>query len=368
VSHEHAPYLSVMFHSVSCYLPLSCAGGILSKQLPIFLLAIWAGVGASSLVGETCGTSVLQRQHRSSPVDFLRGAEISTLQWSSTLNGSLGTRLQGEYAESGLNAISWIFLHIPKCAGSSTEYALFAAGRTRIPAEHGHWSSQDCIPSIYEMTSTKIDGDRRYVVMLREPRSHVQSLFYFCRDSRWGLSRTKEWQSDPALMDFTSWLSYYNDGSYDRTQNSFDCYSPLNYQARHFSCSGEGITGSGPSPIAEEAIDAMNAVDLVGIVERYQESMCLFASTYMAALPPSCNCEDKEAWESFPRLSKENQGHGAAKHIGLEMTSHDIEMIDNMNQADTVLYRAAVQRFLNAIDIAEQKHGVRILCDRKIQA
>jgi len=337
------------------------------KQLPIFLLAIWSGVGASSLEGETCGTSVLQRQHRSSPVDFLReGAETSALQWSSTLNGPDEERLVGHYAEPGPNAISWILLHIPKCAGSSTEFNLFAANSTRIPAGHGHWTSQDCIPSIYNMTSTMVDGDRRYVVMLREPRAHVQSMFYFCRDSKWGLMRTKEWQSDPALKDFTSWLAHYNDGSFDKTKNTFDCYSPLNFQARHFSCSGDGIAVTGPSPTATEAIDAMNAVDLVGIVERYQESICLFASTYLAALPLFCNCEDKEAWERFPSLSEESQDHFAVRHSTSEMNSYDIEMIDNMTKADAALYRAAVQRFLNAIDIAELKHGVRILCDREI--
>jgi len=206
-------------------------------------------------------------------------------------------------------------------------------------------------------------------MFLREPRSHVQSLFYYCTESDWGLNMTENWQREPALSNLPSWLTYYSDGTYYMMNSTFNCFAPLNYQARHLSCSGKGINISlqDHAPQVQEAVDAMNALDVVGIVERYQESICLVAASTGRALPSYCNCEDEEAWATFPELDESISRHNVTtKHGVNELSSHEIEMIDRINVVDTALYKAAVQRFLSDIDAAEQKHRVRILCNRDI--
>jgi len=193
-------------------------------------------------------------------------------------------------------------------------------------------------------------------------------MFMECAYDGYGQEVTQEFAGAPQLSNFSDWLSWF---SGDFTSSDFNCYHPLNFQSRHFGCKNLSLTSPFechhawsedlPLPI-NNVLERMRSYDVVGLVERMQESVCLLLDKATGELPAFCNCEDK-AWNDFPSMVLT---HKLPPHSVADLSSREVEMIDALTVADAVLWKASVERFLSDIDIVEKKHGVRVLCDRQI--
>ena len=112
------------------------------------------------------------------------------------------------------------FYHVPKTGGDSFKYLLRdelkLRGRT-------FWSNEWC-PRRSNGTSTMV---------FREPRAHVVSQYFECRDSEWALGNKAKWarlhgafprnstKRDP-YAGFKQWIRHFASGGDD----DFGCYDP----------------------------------------------------------------------------------------------------------------------------------------------
>ena len=157
------------------------------------------------------------------------------------------------------------FYHIPKTGGDSFKYLLRDELKRR---GRSFWSNEWC-PTRSNGTSTMV---------FREPRSHVVSQYFECRDSEWALGNRDKWATshgafprnstkrDP-YAGFKQWIRHFaNNGDDD-----FGCYDPRDMQARYVTCSCERTCAhhlTQPHPTPARAAAGLAALDVVGAVPR----------------------------------------------------------------------------------------------------
>mmetsp|Transcript_31106 Transcript_31106/g.99281 ORF Transcript_31106/g.99281 Transcript_31106/m.99281 type:complete len:399 (+) Transcript_31106:102-1298(+) len=266
------------------------------------------------------------------------------------------------------------FLHIPKTAGMSLIFDAVpvykSAGRTFMMRE-GCFDWAGGMPGVTEV-----------MTLLRQPRTHVLSQYMHCttlpqRSARfkslmpptfeaWLRNWTELRASGGDAGDFTPLLYRLTKDLVPATSTDipFKCNSPVSPQSQRLTCQRPWKY---PRTInASRAIENMNRMWMVGIVEAYQESLCLLHATVTGALPATCDCERRreEADEGLPH---HHETHGVAPHSVDDHAEEVLALIDGLTAEDTLLYRAAVQRFVRDVRQVEQHHGVRILCREALE-
>ena len=123
-------------------------------------------------------------------------------------------------------------------------------------------------------------------MLFREPRAHVVSQYFECRDSEWALGNRDKWATshgafprnstkrDP-YAGFKQWIRHFaNNGDDD-----FGCYDPRDMQARYVTCSCERTCAhhlTQPHPTPARAAAGLAALDVVGVMEHFLDaSACL---------------------------------------------------------------------------------------------
>jgi len=252
-------------------------------------------------------------------------------------------------------------LHIPKTAGTS-----FAGDIKKIVGDNMKVDSHEgCF------------GDSPHaragvVTMLRHPRDHVLSQYTFCATST---DKGPKFIQDTMPSTFGSWLQEWSrlrkegrahrDFSVAPSQHNqpwcsnlpFKCYSPLNLQSQRFTC--ETANKYSDKLNVDRAVENMQASFFVGIVEAYQESMCLLHAKTLNTLPTWCNCKDEKARKETGLLQA---SHGTVSHSVQDVPKELLQDVDSFTEGDRELYRAAVHRFMNETREVEERHGVKILC------
>merc|ERR1719282_1136988 len=111
----------------------------------------------------------------------------------------------------------------------------------------------------------------------------------------------------------------------------------------------------------EKAIENLESMQFVGVVEHYQASLCVFAALAApkAPLPVFCNCTDTEAWSSF---KSKREDFGLPKHSFTDITAEEHELLDQLVKDDLILYGAAKKIFQRQARAVEEKRKVRLLC------
>jgi len=262
---------------------------------------------------------------------------------------------------------TWGFVHIPKAAGMSFQEQI----KGLLPQGDSLVSCMFCCHAHMEQQLLQAGvaaAARRHAIMFREPQAIVYSQYLECVGEMHDLGVQDI--SNEMFSNVTTWLTHFAD-----TNTTFDggCYNPVNLQSRVFECfdgQHHALKGNDRQHHALSGNDRPLPIDVllegytfVGIVERYQESTCLFAFLASGSLPEYCDCEDHAMWETFPAIQIT---HGVKKHSVSDLSNHDVEMIDAITDKDVLLWQAAVQRFISDIDKAEQETGTRILCNRQI--
>ena len=151
-------------------------------------------------------------------------------------------------------------------------------------------------------------------VFLRRPLYHLPSMYSHCAHSHWASRSARVTMP----TDLESWLSPWYIAQQKRVTGQsfgwpnaattrwpadvtrFACYQPSNFMCSRLTCASKGLCGlSGHSssvcinsPLCNLSLARANlaAASCVGLVERYQESLCVFAAVATGGLLPSCNC------------------------------------------------------------------------------
>jgi hypothetical protein len=294
--------------------------------------------------------------------------EVNEHRWSGTATGGrIGPMLSPHFTEFRL-------IHIPKTAGTSLgkdvkNDAFVESLNLRVL--NWEW----CFPPHRK-------DDAFHLMMLRSPRAHVMSQFLECKYDWWGKAVTQNTAFPHSLDDdlgFAVWLDHFwPPRAYDcdcadmadcdcLREDDFNCYNPHNMQSRSLTCSGTGPYNShhvaqdtGIVPSAQEAVANLGKIEWVGIVELYDESLCLFFYKVEGRLRDHCACE-----RSNPE--RHHNDHGVPPHDVESQAKAVLQLVDRITAVDQVVYRAAVHRVVNELRVLEKKAGVQILCPGRME-
>eukprot|EP00435_Cladocopium_sp_Y103_P042597 s1421_g11.t2 len=219
------------------------------------------------------------------------------------------------------------------------------------------------------------------VVMVREPRDHVYSMYQFCHlasdpgyrllvGERQGLKGQEKYN---LAESFDAWINEWHEnprwGDYDIYDDDEFCYCPYNMQSSRLACNSK-TTAKYCHKNADFAIAMKNleSASIIGVVEAYHESVCLFSARLTGSLPEHCDCESA-SWNAYlethvsHREDAADEAYGSIKDVPKDV----IHKVDDMTKEDRILYQAAVRRFTTDIKEVELRFGKRILCDSPLQ-
>lgn len=275
-------------------------------------------------------------------------------------------------------------VHIPKTGGSSLRLSL----NEQLGADLQHWGQGGLGPKASKgdencMRDTNPTHFR--ITLLRRPRNHVFSQYLECRSGWFVNAKPSETigtfpRGGTIAADFGSWIHAF---ATDPHHHGFGCYSPLNMQARAMTCCRGSRCGnhnvhlvaSEPTPNLEEALGAAGELSVVGLTERYRETLCLITYRLGRVVPPSCFCgpprrssdgaasAGAHTKAAVARVPRERQRTSAK--LSVEMMPPELApLIDNLTAVDRSLYAAVAARFANDMASMERELGRgRMLCD-----
>lgn len=183
------------------------------------------------------------------------------------------------------------------------------------------------------------------LVLLREPTTHVPSMFMHCQMGT-GLER-----HNYTRINISQWLSAYDEGS---VANAWDVcgYRPRDKQVCVL---GDCTIGEEHvKPQMAEALGRARAVVrnayFVGILEYYGLSLCVLNVKLhgLSKAPTGCQCKEARA---EPKLKETHRTHGTQPEY-LTLTGADIGAIGRLTANDRILYSEGLLRFLTEVEEA----------------
>ena len=233
-------------------------------------------------------------------------------------------------------------------------------------------SHETCVGQSFLVSKTSLP----MVVFLRDPMSHVLSQFLECKYDAWGKKMTNHtgfpgyYDLDHALGGFDDWVQYFDHLKTNRTRfgehAAYKCYDPYNMQSRYFA-TDRGYPHFVNSladqwPNIDIARKRLNRVQVVGIVEHYPASLCLFE--YLAGgqqfLTEGCQVCEGEQLQVVKSLIHE--AHNVPPH-SIDLISNVTRlMIQNMTTIDQQLYESARGIFQRHVDQVREETGIDLLC------
>lgn len=105
-----------------------------------------------------------------------------------------------------------------------------------------------------------------------------------------------------------------------------------------------------------EAIKNLKTMDFIGIMEFYQESLCLFQYQLMGSLPSNCNSDFIK--DEKPR--KFIRQHYDETDVPIEIR----KKVDYLIKADIELYKEGLKIFFHRINLLEKETNVTLLHEK----
>lgn len=171
---------------------------------------------------------------------------------------------------------------------------------------------------------------------------------------------------------FAEWLHLFER---DTKHHAFGCYSPLNMQARAMTCCvGRQPDGTPrcanrdthlvlaePVPNLHAAIQALSQLDVVGITEHFQLSVCLLTHRLRRVPKPECFCD--ASGQRHERRVGVREVHENARSTNSTLAANSdtvrelLPTIDVLTTVDRLLYQRALRRFVADVQRMEQEIG-----------
>lgn len=251
------------------------------------------------------------------------------------------------------------YLHIPKTAMTSFMY-------DTAPLLPHRKIAEGCLSWAHRLKVKKV------LVLLRNPRDHVLSMYYHCKSSKWSPIGVKV--SMPET--FGAWVGNWTQlvakgkffGNYDRnhkrevrrvwdTNLPFQCYSPVDMQVQSLTCNN--VFDYPVQADVELALEAMERTYFIGLAEAYRESLCLLTTKLTGQLPEYCKCGSPQ-WAS---ATLHHVAHNVTEHSIGDQPEAVVKAVDELTRGDGELYRQAVKRFVREVEDEERRFGVEIFCN-----
>jgi len=284
----------------------------------------------------------------------------------------------------------WTYIHIPKTAGDTfmveAEKHMLVGSILRGNREWSLYHSDTKVPT---------------VVFLREPTSHVLSQFLECKYDKWGKNVTYGTgfpgylQLKDAMTGFDPWVEHFSNLLIQTknisdtkspsspsppssmlwgSRSAYNCYDPNNMQTRYFTTTGTATklahfayNVTDRIPNIQVGLTALRTMKVVGIVEYFPASLCLFEyhSGGKQFLTEECQlCNDDDGGTLQLTKSISHASHGVPPHAIQSVSNTTMEKIRNMTQIDQEFYERALQIFHEQIDEVYRESGIDLLCRR----
>eukprot|EP00747_Dinoflagellata_sp_TGD_P036124 gnl/TRDRNA2_/TRDRNA2_138287_c0_seq2.p1 gnl/TRDRNA2_/TRDRNA2_138287_c0~~gnl/TRDRNA2_/TRDRNA2_138287_c0_seq2.p1 ORF type:complete len:328 (-),score=30.73 gnl/TRDRNA2_/TRDRNA2_138287_c0_seq2:66-1049(-) len=263
-------------------------------------------------------------------------------------------------------------LHTPKTAGVSFfgDAGLILTGGSEHQPPRSLYSIEGCYEWAHVLNMSSLQGRiKATAVMVRSPRAHVLSQYLSCASE----DRPPEVRVVvPATFEawIRGWMVLAEQGKhvgdflpgarawapFAESLLPFGCYSPINLQSHHLSCVKPFLYETRGTAV-ELAIKNMRDSWFVGLVERYEVSLCLLYAKARGFLPSWCDCEHAGDLSMPYGLHNNDRIQPRPDEVRRQILSTDLN-----NYSAELLYRAAEQRFLCEVREVEARHGVKILC------
>lgn len=301
--------------------------------------------------------------------DSWNGESFSFVQAS--FRRSAQTRANVTLAEENGNSAlggtdHYMFIHIPKCAGTSfkADAALVVAPAPFQENEEKPWQSTP-------------HSDRQVdLVIFRSPLLHVLSQFMECKYDYWGGMTTAgtAFPTLPGLYGgFAEWIDHFVqlqdtpvDGELPDTEEwtkvtSYRCYNPWNMQTRYLATEW---SHAAPYPMLEPdltiALNTLKSVQFVGLSEFYVESLCLLSLHRYGTAPETCACNG-----TGPLNVTSHIQHFVPEHAITDLPLAVVEKMHKLVRQDAQLYAAVLNRFEADLRKASMRTGVQMVCPEK---
>jgi hypothetical protein len=278
------------------------------------------------------------------------------------------------------------FIHIPKAGGDTFR---FTAANMGVLTE----GEERCYHFMY-----RADKDAHVnVLLVRDPRAHVLSQFSHCYTNpygiaslapAWGFPRGEPGVPPPRRWEsgLAAWLAHFNSW-HQGSDGYFNCYNPINMQARYLTCGEKDTldrrvgTGAerwgtpekpgacfyyqsghymGVNDMAEPDLPTLKArldtMQVVAVTEAMKQSLCLLEFKSRGAIHPGCECGSKAA------LPWHNEAHGVAHVEFSTLPAAAMRAVDNITRVDRLLHRMAAQRLVADVEAAEKSLGKSFMC------
>mmetsp|Transcript_5785 Transcript_5785/g.21058 ORF Transcript_5785/g.21058 Transcript_5785/m.21058 type:complete len:339 (+) Transcript_5785:114-1130(+) len=290
-----------------------------------------------------------------------------------------------------------IFLHIPKTGGTTFNKDV----HFRKAKRYGISFAQFETTQGNEQCLSSFDTEGKTLLMLvRDPRTHVLSEFMHCatsnakgaplrrqrfNDTRRRLGKTPfptTSNSTYTLYDsFDEWVSWYIDargGGDDARlvqplgeEERFDfCYTPINLQTYALVGSGsnhvqtpeevERLWNQQFADTLRRAREAAASFHWVGLLEYYQQSICMLHFTLYRRAAPYCDCRNPRSWKAF---HPDHDRHGVRPHSIHQVAAATLRKVDRITRADRALYEELKADFFRRAARYEAAAGGKLLCD-----
>uniref|UniRef100_A0A6U6FAX7 Sulfotransferase domain-containing protein n=1 Tax=Odontella aurita TaxID=265563 RepID=A0A6U6FAX7_9STRA len=188
--------------------------------------------------------------------------------------------------------------------------------------------------------------------IVRDPLSHVLSMFFHCTESKDHATRAH--MMPPNLDDWlTAWANARGNQTQFRQNGKFSCYKPLDYQADYL----EYIPDKGQGKAFLK-----NSFDVLGDLNRIQKSICAIFIKYQGEVPRECDCTNQRrlAYERSDRESHGVKHHGSTYYV----TDQQRKLIlESTRPRDVELYNVVQDVFQEQVEEIEKEHNFA-MCEK----
>lgn len=203
------------------------------------------------------------------------------------------------------------------------------------------------------------------ITFLTDPRSDIYSQYKQCQAKQQELNT----QAEPVSQTLSQWLQQNTSSSGKAL--IVDCDVQANTQTRLLSCDSSVLAASYKHGDVDEKdlkkaihrISKKSEVKFVGVMDLYQESMCLVHVRSKGVFPSYCDCQGPN-WAEFP--TKKGGDGLLIEPEKLEQETAlgpaELKLIDNITAFDRQLYDAARERLIHDIREVELLYGKTIYC------
>ena len=207
--------------------------------------------------------------------------------------------------------------------------------------------------------------------ILREPREHVLSMYFHCKQSKDHDDRADHM---PSLDEWLqAWADAKNNETLVRENRKFACYNPINYQAK--------FTKYDP---LEGKDDLKQKYDVIGDNAQMPKTVCTIFIRYTGWVPKECDCTSLAPKRRRKMVAVHNRtlpvehqvlrklrleydtsqhSHGVKNHgKTYKTTPYQDELIAKLRDVDKEVYRLGREVFQEQVKEVEEEYKIHI-CD-----